>query len=922
MKSVRFKLLFAAWLTIASVESSAQQCGLDTRVPFAGHSFPLDADLLDEEISVVPAFPNWGQTGLGFTVFLTHSPDESQRLFLLDLTGLVQTIPNDPNITGASLRTYLDLTNRVDDSHPEEGLLGLAFHPDFASNGYFYVHHTSVSGECAVFTRCQQVVRYEVDANDPSVGDLESKYVALEIDRPGPNEHHNGGMIAFGDDGMLYISVGDQGLGNLAQDTNSLRGKILRIDVDSGTEFNPGIPSDNPFGNPVWHYGLRNPWRFSFDRGAPGDLWIADVGQDNREEVNWIRESDGSGLDLGWPACEGTRPTSGSGSCEPHHFPDIEYANAGSRSGVTGGYVYRGPVAALAGKYLFADLNGEVFAWDRATRNPTTGLAIFENLPSTFNTVVSFGGDAVGEIYTWNYPTATSGLNRFEASGSSPGAPFPELLSDTGLFSNTANMTPAPGMIEYDVTTPLWSDGALKTRWMALPGNEKITFSARGNWSFPVGTAFVKHFELAQSGSPRRLETRVMLHQQDRWIGFTYRWNAQGTDANLLRDSLIEVIDLSGGGSQTWTYPSPSDCLTCHSAPTGRVLGPRSPQLNREFDYALATDNQLHAWNCIGLFDTNIGPETAFPSYAALSDDTASRSHRARSYLASNCSVCHQPGTALTNMDLRADILLGSMNVIGQDPIRGDLGVPSALLIDPGDHANSILWLRNDSTNESVRMPQGTQLPDAEAVDLLADWIDLDLWDSNNQTAFLDSDEDGVDDPNDNCTAVSNPGQSDSDDDGLGDPCDPDRMPDFTALASGPIGAAPGATVTVGAMIWNDGVDTAASSQVRVHLSQDTNLGASDYLLGDCFVGSIAGGGRRSCADTTVVVPAELADDPGPYHWIACADALELTAESNETNNCDVQTVLIPEPSAWLQGWATIGAATTLAALRRGRRAG
>jgi uncharacterized repeat protein (TIGR03806 family) len=476
---------------------------------------------------------------------------------------------------------------------------------------------------------------------------------------------------------------------------------------------------------------------------------------------------------------------------------------------------------------------------------------------------------------------------------------------------------PAPGLIEYDVTTPLWSDGALKKRWMALPGTERITFSSRGNWSFPIGTVFVKHFELSQSGAPRRLETRVMLHQEDRWIGFTYRWNALGTDADLLRDGLREDIDLSGGGSQTWSYPSPADCLTCHSAPTGRVLGVRTPQLNRPFDFALATDNQLHAWNCIGLFDTDIGPPTAFGSYAALSDDTASRSLRARSYLAANCSICHQPGTALTSMDLRSGILLGDMNAIGRLPIHGDLGVPTSLLIDPGDHANSVLWLRNDSMDEFVRMPKGTLLADAPAVDLLSDWIDLDLWDSGGLTAFLDSDEDGVEDDGDNCPAVSNSGQGDSDSDGLGDPCDPDRMPDLVAQASGPASASAGSIVTIGATISNTGVDLAASSQVRVHLSKDANLGASDTLLGDCFVGSILGGNGDACLDTQVQIPDELASMPGTYHWIVCADGLDLIEEADETNNCGVKTVLIPEAEALIQGLAAMGAASVFALWRR-----
>ncbi len=921
MIQTRLRLLILLLILMAPGVSSAQQCGLETRVAFAGHGFPLDADIVEEDLAVVQAFPSWGDEGLGFIVFVTHPPDGTNRLFLVDLEGIIQTIPNEPDVTAASLTTFLDIQSLVEKDFTEEGLFGMAFHPDYANNGYFYVHHTTEAAECAQFTRCQQIVRYEVSANDPNVADPSSKYVVLEIDRPGPNQFHNGGMLAFGDDGMLYIAVGDQGRLNLPQDTTSLRGKLLRIDVDSGTEFNPGIPPDNPFGNEVWHYGLRNPFRFSFDRNTPGDLWLADVGEVNREEVNWIRASEGPGLDLGWPDCEGTRPTSGGGTCAPHRFPDIEYDRSNNRNGVAGGYVYRGPVTALAGMYIFGDLNGEILAWDRTTRDPNTGLAIFESLAQPFRTIVSFGEDAFGELYTWGAPFPTDGLFRLEVAGSSTGDPFPEQLSLTGLFSDTANMIPAAGLIEYEVTTPLWSDGALKKRWMALPGNSRITFSANGNWSFPVGTVFVKHFELEQVGaSPRRLETRIMLHQNDRWIGFTYRWNEAGTDADLLRASLREDISLNGGGSQTWIYPSPADCLTCHSAPTGRVLGARSSQLNRDFDFTAVTDNQLHAWNCIGLFDTDIGASTQFSSFAALEDTSSSRSLRARSYLASNCAVCHQPGTIVTNMDLRPDILLGEMNVIDETPARGDLGLPSPFLIDPGDHENSVLWLRNDETDEALRMPKGTLDADVPAVDLLRDWIDLDLWDANAMMPFLDSDEDGSEDSTDNCPRVANGDQADSDDDGVGDLCDPDRQPDLVAQTSAPASASPGATVSIGATISNTGLDPAAASQVRVHLSLDDVLGASDYLVGDCFVGSLTGGSNETCIDTEAVVPSELEDATGEYNWIACADGLELTDEANENNNCHVATVLIPEPQAFFQGLAALSAAISVAVIRRRRR--
>src|SRR5262249_46443721 len=191
-----------------------------------------------------------------------------------------------------------------------------------------------------------------------------------------------------------------------------------------------------------------------------------------------------------------------------------------------------------------------------------------------------------------------------------PPVPFPSQLSQTGLFSDTASLTPAPGLVEYDVNTPLWSDRALKRRWVALPAGTTAHFKADGSFDFPVGTALVKQFDLPLSPTTtHRVETRVFLRQVDRWTGFTYRWNGAQTDATLLSaggDQSFQV-DPNGTGTttvQVWHYPSPTECLGCHTAPEGRVLGLRAAQLNRSFTYSAGPDNEIHAWNCLGMFDT------------------------------------------------------------------------------------------------------------------------------------------------------------------------------------------------------------------------------------------------------------------------------------------------------------------------------
>lgn len=875
----------------------AQECGLETRVPFAGHNLPLDGVLLEETLSFEDPFPSWNSVGIFKPTFMTFPPDGTNRLFIVERRGIIESIPNRPDVTTADFREVMNIEGIIDTSFSEEGVLGMAFHPDFASNGYFYLYYTPLDNQCANNSACARIVRYRIDPSTPETALPSSAFVVLEIPRSTSSEVHHGGMLAFGPDDYLYISVGDNDNRDAAQDTSSLRGKLLRIDVDSGTEFSPGLPADNPYGNAVWFYGLRNPWRFSFDRENPQDIWIADVGDSDREEVNWVQGGVPTSRDFGWPNCEGTLSITQTGCTASQHAPDLEYETGSGRIAVIGGYVYRGPLASLTGHYVFGDATGAIFSWDRTTRDSETGLGIFEERLSSLPNLASFAEDEAGEVYTWPYDFPYIG--RFTGSGPMVGN-FPTTLSTTGLFSDVASLTPAPGLIEYDVRTPLWSDDAAKKRWIALPDDETIQFSNREPWSFPTGTALVKHFELAQNGqSARRLETRVFLRQNDQWIGFTYRWNQAGTDANLLIDGLREEISLAGGGTQTWLYPSPSDCLDCHSAAAGRVLGVQTKQLNSAFDYSAVSDNQLHAWNCIGLFDSDIGVPSGFETFAALDDTSQSLASRARSYLHVNCSVCHQPGgTGTTEMNLRSDVLLGDMKIVSDPPIRGDLGLPAPLLVDPGNHTNSILSLRAESRNEAVRMARGTLLPDAIATSVLADWINQVLYDSVGESVRMDSDEDTILDASDNCPGVANTDQRNSDGGAFGDVCDPDQMPDIVLSGSPPTSVNTGGALNLNVASRNAGLIAANASQIQLRLSTDTILDANDLDIGDCFVGALSAGQADGCTVQSEGIPMSLPTAPGPHFWITCVDALDQVAEGDEANNCVVDPVAVPEPSA------------------------
>jgi uncharacterized repeat protein (TIGR03806 family) len=623
-------------------------------------------------------------------VLLTAAPGDRDRLFVVERAGRILVFDNDDLV--ASAQVFLDIRDRVLDSGSEEGLLGLAFHPDYFSNGRFYVYYSASSPRRTV------LARYTVSA-DPDVGDRDSEEILLRIDQPYSN--HNGGMIAFGPDDMLYVAVGDGGSsndpGNNAQDLGNLLGKILRLDADGNA------PNDNPLvgqagvRDEIWAYGLRNPWRFSFDRDD-GTLWAGDVGQNAREEVDIVVE----GGNYGWRVYEGDRSANNPNGLPASSFrgPVIDYPRSQGGS-VIGGYVYRGDrLPSLQGAYVYGDyLSGRIWAlvWDGARLVSNTEIAAVAS-PS------SFGEDADGRLYIVAYGGAIHRL----VGGSGPDAP--PLLSQTGLFRDTANLVPAPGIIEYGVNAPVWADGAEVRRWIALPGSARITFRSTGAWEFPVGTVLAQHFRL----SGRHVETRVLVRALGGWRGYSYQWNPAQTDADLLDSGDTETI-----GSQEWTYPGRADCMSCHAGSAGTVLGVNTRQLNREFDYPAATDNQLRAWNHIRLFTAIIALHTSYESFEDPMDSTASTDERARAYMEVNCASCHRPGgPAPVDMDLAYDTAEDQMRIVNVAAVSGGVRV------DAGSRATSVLWQRMSLRGAAQMPPLGTNVVDTAALDLLGTWIE------------------------------------------------------------------------------------------------------------------------------------------------------------------------------------------------------
>jgi len=310
---------------------------------------------------------------------------------------------------------------------------------------------------------------------------------------------------------------------------------------------------------------------------------------------------------------------------------------------------------------------------------------------------------------------------------------LPLLLSQTGAFKDTSRLVPDDTLIPYDLIVPFWSDGADKSRWVSLPAG-KIKFALTGEWVFPRGTVFVKHFELATDETnpnlKRRLETRLLVCDSTGGVyGVTYKWRPDNRDAEMLETNLTEAIAIktaTGVRTQLWYYPSRADCLTCHTTNAGLVLGVKTRQLNRDFTYPSGvTDNELRTWNHAGLFDTNLDEADLkqLPALAKADDETRNLEDRARSYLDANCAHCHRPRGTVATFDARYDTPLAEQNLVG-GPVLIDERIDHPRIIAPNDIWRSILFMRAN-TIESFKMPPlARNTIDEAGMKLLRQWIE------------------------------------------------------------------------------------------------------------------------------------------------------------------------------------------------------
>jgi len=653
------------------------------------------------------------------------------RMVAIETAGKIFSFPYDEAVEKADL--FADM--KAFDPEVNQ-CYSIAFHPRFAENRLAYVWVLLNSHGKPNLKDGTRIVQFRVTAENPPTLDIASGKVVFSWLGGG----HNGGSVRFGPDGMLYISTGDGGMADppdglvSGQDLTRVLSSVLRIDVDhpdAGKAY--GIPKDNPFVNvpeargEKWAYGLRNPWRISFDPKS-GELYAGDVGWELWEMVYRIKR----GGNYGWSITEGSkqdvRPDRPRGPT-PILPPLVAHSHEEAAS-ITGGEFYHGKkLPELDGAYIYGDWQMGIFWSLRADGDRVTELRELCHTPLM---PAGFGIAPDGELLICDY--GAGGLWRFTRNPDAGKASrFPRKLSETGLFANAAAQTPSPGVMPFEINAARWNDHAVAERWAGLPEMSGVTIAKQtfgvmesGRWVFPDQTVMAKTYSLdLERGNPatrRRIETQILHYEGQQWGAYTYRWNDAQTDATLVpsrgEDAVFAVKDASAPGGivqQKWRFFSRVECLRCHNPWDNYAISFASLQLDRTTPDAPGRQNDLFA---------RLGLTPEEPKLADPFGTHGSIEVRARSYLHTNCGTCHRfNGGGAVPSFLNIEAVLKEARVIQAKPVQGDLGLPDARVIVPGDPARSVLLYRM-ATGGRGHMPYlGGKLVDDRGVALVRDWI-------------------------------------------------------------------------------------------------------------------------------------------------------------------------------------------------------
>ncbi len=689
----------AVMVLLAGVVPAAAAPGLDQRPPNPNCvAAPLESG--SSNVTAVNAF---APLKFAAATQVRQHPLEDNRYYVAERRGIIRTFRLDGGVA-VDDRVALDIRDRMantakDTSDSEQwGITSFAFGPGFGSarGDIYVVYNRRMPGSGPVRSHLSRF-----SSTDGRTFNAGSERTITSLDQPG--RFHHWGQAQFGPDGFLYLGSGDGSNSALARNRSSRFGKILKVNVATSQVQ-------------VFALGMRNPWRFSVD-GA--DLWVGDVGRTEREEIDRMRLSQPGG-DYGWPLFEGDRCVT---SCStPGLIRPVHAFGHDIGAAVIGGEVYRGSaIPALQGRYIFGVTSGPSLF---ALVPPDYGSRIaIGRLPSGRST--GFFRNRSGEIFV-NDATASAGpIWRIVPVGRTGGAAVASRLSDTGCMGNDDHRQFARGVIPYDVNMPLWSDALDKRRGIGLADGAKIAVRADGDFDLPPRTVLLKTFLLEN----KMVETRVFMNHPGPgggWRGYSYQWNGSGArnDADLLPGSKVVTLRRpSNNAPVTWQFPSREQCMQCHTGAAGTTLGLELIQLNRNYTYASTgrTGNQIETWRNIGLFSGGLPSLSDIDALAGRSSGTTVR--RARSYLHANCSFCHRPGGgARVDMDFRFTTSIDDMRVCDINT-AGELRIPGAKRLYPGDPNRSMIPIRMGLRNTSKMPPLGSFVVDATMLGTIKSWI-------------------------------------------------------------------------------------------------------------------------------------------------------------------------------------------------------
>ena len=670
--------------------------------------------------------------GLTFKKPLDVTPlPGSDRLVVLEETGIIFSFVPGTHVEKADpfgdLSAYDPETSRS---------YALTFHPRFAENRFIFTWVVQDLKGQSSREDGTHIVRFRVTEDSPPRLDLSSAKKIISWRAGG----HNGGNMRFGPDGMLYISTGDAEKPDppdervTGQDISDLLSSVLRIDVDHpDADRAYSIPKDNPFLNvpnargEVWAYGLRNPWRMSFNPKT-GDLFAGDVGWELWEMIYRIQR----GGNYGWSLTEGGKQdirTDRLRGPSPILPPLVAHSHQEAAS-ITGGEFYQGDkLPELKGAYLYGDWQMGTFWSLRTEGDKVTGHA---ELARSSLMPTGFGIGQDGELIIVDYSGGGLwGLAKNPRSGEN--SHFPRKLSETGLFTETSKQSPAPGVVPFEVNAPRWADHATAERWAAFPDQSGVRVATeskgvvlRGRWEFPAGAVLAKTYSLelerGNAATRRRIETQILHFDGSLWGTYSYRWNNEQTDAELVAkqgdETTFAVKDKTAPGgeiTQRWRFFSRSECGRCHTLMNHFAQGFSAMQLDRATPREKG--DQLDVFIQLGLTP----PE---PTFADPHGSSGSIEVRARSYLHANCGTCHRfnSGGGVPSF-MNIDVILKEANLIDVKPVQGDLGLPDARVIASGDPCRSVLLYRM-ATAGSGHMPYlGSHLVDDRGLLVVRDWI-------------------------------------------------------------------------------------------------------------------------------------------------------------------------------------------------------